>query len=41
MILSRGNTMEYADLYLAYTGHDPKLDELLDYRGMTETTPGE
>jgi len=39
MILSRGNTIEYADMYRAFTGHDPRVEPMLEYRGLTGGAP--
>ncbi len=41
MILSRGNTMDYSEMYRAFTGHDPQVEPMLEYRGLTEVTQGE
>lgn len=41
MVLSRGNTLDYGEMYRAFTGHDPKVEPMLEYRGLTETTQGE
>ncbi len=41
MILSRGNTMDYAEMYRAFTGHDPQVEPMLAFRGLTENTQGE
>jgi peptidyl-dipeptidase Dcp len=35
-ILSRGNTMDYAAMYQAYAGREPKIDAMLDARGLVE-----
>jgi len=34
MVLSRGNTMDYAEMYRAFTGHDPSIQPYLDYYGL-------
>ena len=34
MILSRGNTMDYAQMYRAFTGHDPDIQPYLLYYGL-------
>jgi peptidyl-dipeptidase Dcp len=33
-ILSRGNTVELADLYRAFRGKDPSVEPLLENRGL-------
>jgi peptidyl-dipeptidase Dcp len=35
MVLSRGNTEDYAGMYRAFTGHDPEIQPYLDYYGLT------
>lgn len=35
MILSRGNTIDYAEMYRAFAGHDPSIDPYLAYYGLT------
>ncbi len=35
-ILSRGNTMDYAAMYQAYAGRQPRIDAMLDARGLVE-----
>jgi peptidyl-dipeptidase Dcp len=43
MVLSRGNTMDYAEMYRAFAGHDPQIQPYLDYYGLnggaTAATP--
>ncbi len=34
MILSRGNTLDYAEMYRAWTGHDPQIQPYLDFYGL-------
>src|SRR4051812_3456674 len=34
MILSRGNTLEYSDMYRAFAGHDPQIQPYLEYYGL-------
>jgi len=41
MILSRGNTIDYAEMYRAFTGHDPRVEPMLAFRGLTTNTEGE
>lgn len=41
MVLSRGNTLDYAEMYRAFTGHDPKVEPMLEHRGLTGNTQGE
>ena len=31
LVLSRGNTLDYADMYRAWAGHDPEIQPYLDY----------
>jgi peptidyl-dipeptidase Dcp len=35
MVLSRGNTLDYAQMYRAFTGHDPQIQPYLEYYGLT------
>ena len=35
MVLSRGNTMDYAQMYRAFAGHDPQIQPYLDYYGLS------
>jgi peptidyl-dipeptidase Dcp len=35
MILSRGNTEDYAEMYRGFTGHDPDIQPYLEYYGLT------
>jgi len=41
MVLSRGNTLDYGEMYRAFTGHDPQVEPMLEYRGLTEVSQGE
>jgi peptidyl-dipeptidase Dcp len=34
MVLSRGNTLDYADMYRAFAGHDPQIEPYLEYYGL-------
>ncbi len=34
MILSRGNTLDYNDMYRDFTGSDPEIDQMLKNRGL-------
>ncbi|MEO8547125.1 MAG: M3 family metallopeptidase [Sphingomicrobium sp.] len=34
MVLSRGNTLDYGEMYKAFTGHDPEIQPMLDFRGL-------
>ena len=34
MVLSRGNTLEYAEMYRAFAGHDPSIQPYIDYYGL-------
>jgi peptidyl-dipeptidase Dcp len=35
MVLSRGNTLDYAEMYRAFAGHDPDIQPYLEYYGLT------
>ena len=35
MVLSRGNTLDYAEMYRAFAGHDPEIQPYLDYYGLS------
>ena len=39
MVLSRGNTLDYAEMYRAWAGHDPSIDPYLEYYGLTGGSP--
>ncbi len=34
MVLSRGNTLDYAQMYRGWAGHDPTIQPYLDYYGL-------
>jgi peptidyl-dipeptidase Dcp len=34
MVLSRGNTLDYAQMYRAFAGHDPSIQPYLEYYGL-------
>ena len=34
MVLSRGNTMDYAEMYRAFRGRDPEIGPMLQHRGI-------
>jgi peptidyl-dipeptidase Dcp len=38
MVLSRGNTLDYAEMYRAWAGHDPSIQPYLVYYGLTGAT---
>ena len=38
MVLSRGNTLDYAEMYRAWAGHDPSIQPYLEYYGLTGGT---
>src|SRR5437868_5064836 len=38
MVLSRGNTLDYAEMYRAFAGHDPQIQPYLDYYGLSGGT---
>jgi peptidyl-dipeptidase Dcp len=35
MVLSRGNTIDYAEMYRGWAGHDPSIQPYLDYYGLS------
>ena len=35
MVLSRGNTIDYAEMYRAWAGRDPSIQPYLEYYGLT------
>jgi peptidyl-dipeptidase Dcp len=35
MVLSRGNTLDLAEMYRNFTGHDPDIQPYLEYYGLT------
>ena len=35
MILSRGNTLDLAEMYRAFAGHDPSIQPYIEYYGLT------
>jgi peptidyl-dipeptidase Dcp len=35
MVLSRGNTLDYGEMYRAFAGHDPDVAAMIEYRGLT------
>ena len=37
MVLSRGNTLDYAQMYRAWSGHDPQIQPYLQYYGLSAT----
>jgi peptidyl-dipeptidase Dcp len=40
MVLSRGNTLDYAEMYRAFAGHDPTINPYLEYYGLTGSADG-
>jgi peptidyl-dipeptidase Dcp len=34
MVLSRGNTLDYAEMYRAWAGHDPSIQPYIEYYGL-------
>ena len=34
MVLSRGNTLDLAEMYRGWAGHDPQIQPYLDYYGL-------
>jgi peptidyl-dipeptidase Dcp len=37
MVLSRGNTEDYGEMYRAFTGHDPDITPYLEHYGLPTT----
>jgi peptidyl-dipeptidase Dcp len=35
MVLSRGNTLDYAEMYRAWAGRDPSVEPMLEFRGLS------
>lgn len=40
MVLSRGNTLDYAEMYRAFAGHAPQIQPYIDYYGLGGSTDG-
>jgi peptidyl-dipeptidase Dcp len=40
MVLSRGNTLDYAQMYRGFTGHDPSIQPYLEFYGLAGTNNG-
>jgi peptidyl-dipeptidase Dcp len=40
LVLSRGNTLDYGEMYRGFTGHDPQVEPMLENRGLTDVTQG-
>jgi peptidyl-dipeptidase Dcp len=40
MVLSRGNTLDYAEMYRAFTGHDPDVGPMLQFYGLPAVSGG-
>jgi len=40
MVLSRGNTEDYAEMYRGFTGHDPNIQPYLEFYGLAGTNAG-
>ena len=38
LVLSRGNTEDYAEMYRSFAGHDPQIQPYLDYYGLSGGT---
>jgi peptidyl-dipeptidase Dcp len=34
LILSRGNTLDYGEMFRAFTGHDPDIEPMVEFRGL-------
>ncbi|HEY8433348.1 MAG TPA: M3 family metallopeptidase [Sphingomicrobium sp.] len=40
MVLSRGNTLDYGEMYRSFTGHDPDIKPYLEYYGLPTAGAG-
>jgi peptidyl-dipeptidase Dcp len=40
LVLSRGNTLDYGEMYRAFTGHDPDINPYLQYYGLPTSGSG-
>ena len=40
MVLSRGNTLDYAEMYRSFTGHDPDVGPMLEFYGLPPVSGG-
>jgi len=40
LVLSRGNTLDYGEMYRGFTGHDPDITPYLEYYGLPTTGAG-
>ena len=40
MVLSRGNTLDYAQMYRAWAGRDPSIQPMIDFRGLGTAPAG-
>jgi peptidyl-dipeptidase Dcp len=40
MVLSRGNTLDYAEMYRGFTGHDPDVRPMLEFYGLPTDSAG-
>jgi peptidyl-dipeptidase Dcp len=40
LVLSRGNTEDYGEMYRSFTGHDPDIRPYLEYYGLPTTGTG-
>jgi peptidyl-dipeptidase Dcp len=38
LVLSRGNTLDLAEMYRSWAGHDPSIQPYLDYYGLNGGT---
>jgi peptidyl-dipeptidase Dcp len=34
MVLSRGNSLDLADMYRAFVGHDPDVEPMIEFYGL-------
>ncbi len=41
LVLSRGNTRDYAEVFREFRGRDPVIDPMLAFRGLSTPRPGE
>jgi peptidyl-dipeptidase Dcp len=40
MVLSRGNTLDYAEMYRGFAGHDASINPYLEFYGLPVTAAG-
>ena len=40
LVLSRGNTLDLGEMFKSFTGHDPDINPMIEYRGLGGTQSG-